>query len=166
MSRWPERLGARFGTLSPLLPERPGDGRVEHVNAAQRPLELILARNLLSSLSTAAFLVDEQGMVAFYNEAAGELLGRRFEECGPMSAEQWSQAHGPFDGEGTPIPFDELDLTRGLMHGRPGHSCFRIRSFDGTDHLIETAAMPIVATGGQRGAMVFFWPARDQADGS
>jgi PAS domain-containing protein len=130
------------------------------VNAAQRPLELILARNLLSSVSTAAFLVDERGVVVFYNEAAGELLGRRFEECGPMSAEQWGSTHGPFDDSGQPIPFAELDLTKGLMRGRPGHSCFHIRSFEGGDRLIEAAAMPIVASGGQRGAMVFFWPAR------
>ena len=135
------------------------------MNAAQRPLELILARNLLSSLSTAAFLVDERGCVVFYNEAAGEMLGRRFEECGPMSAEQWGTTHGPFDEEGQPIPLAELHLTEGLMQGRPGHSCFHIRSLEGGDHLIEAAAMPIVATGGQRGAMVFFWPrARGSAD--
>ena len=134
------------------------------MNAAQRPLELILARNLLSSLSTASFLVDEQGMVAFYNEAAGELLGRRFEERGPMSAQEWGRAHGPFDRSGNAIPFVELDLTEGLMHGRPGHSCFRIRSLDGSERMIEAAAMPIVATGGQRGAMVFMWPARAEAE--
>ena len=31
--------------------------------SAQRPLELILARNLLASLSTAAFLVNQPGDV-------------------------------------------------------------------------------------------------------
>ena len=46
--------------------------------SAQRPLELILARNLLSALSTPAVLVNHQGDVLFYNEAAGALLGRRF----------------------------------------------------------------------------------------
>ncbi len=129
------------------------------MSAPQRALELILARNLLSSLSTAAFLVDEQGMIAFYNEAAGELLGRRFEECGPMSAEEWGQTHGPFTDTGEAIPFAELELTQGLFRGRPGHSVLCIRSLDGADHRIEASAMPIVATGGQRGAMVFFWPA-------
>lgn len=128
------------------------------MNAPQRDLELILARNLLSSLTTAAFLVDATGTVAFYNEAAGEVLGRRFEECGPMSAEEWGTTHGPFGETGEPIPFDQLELTRGLVRGRPGHSRFTIRAADGGDHLIEASAMPIVATGGQRGAMVFFWP--------
>jgi PAS domain-containing protein len=128
------------------------------VNAPQRALELILARNLLSSLTTAAFLVDDGGTVAFYNEAAGDVLGRRFEECGPMSAEEWGSTHGPFADSGDPIPFTELELTRDLFQGRPGHTRFHIRAVDGKDHLIEASAMPIVATGGQRGAMVFFWP--------
>lgn len=135
------------------------------MTAVQRPLELILARNLLSSLSTAAFLVDGEGTVVFYNESAADLLGRRFEECGPMSADEWGHAHGPFNDAGEPIPLGELDLTKGLIRGRPGHSCFHIRAFDGADHLIEAAAMPIVATGGRRGAMVFFWPAAGASRG-
>ena len=73
------------------------------MDGVQRPLELILARNLLSSLSTAAFLTDEGGMIAFYNEAAGEMLGRRFEETGPMTPQEWGRQHGPFD-EAFPPP--------------------------------------------------------------
>ena len=99
----------------------------------QRPLELILARNFLSSLSTAAFLVDGEGMLAFYNEAAGSLLGRRFEEVGPQRAQDWGARHGPFDEDGAPIPFGELDLTQGLRRGRPGHSKFHIRTEDDKD---------------------------------
>ena len=127
------------------------------MDRAQKPLELILARNLLSSLSTAAFLVDEGGMIAFYNEAAGELLGRRFEEAGPMTAQEWGRLHGPFDSSGDPVPFGELELTQGLRRGRPGHSRFHIHSYEGGECPIEASAMPIVASGGQRGAMVFFW---------
>ena len=55
----------------------------------QKPIELILARNLMSSLSTPAFLVDEGGILIFYNEAAGSLLGRRFEELGKVGPEEW-----------------------------------------------------------------------------
>jgi PAS domain-containing protein len=130
----------------------------------QRPLELILARNFLSSLSTAAFLVDAEGMIAFYNESAGSLLGRRFEEIGPQRAQDWGARHGPFNEDGTAIPFAELDLTRGLRRGRPGHSTFHIRAEDGKERLIEASAMPIQASTGQPGAMVFFWPTDDDAE--
>ena len=124
----------------------------------QRPLELILARNLLASLSTPAFLVDRAGEIAFYNEAAGVLLGRRYEDAGPMQAAEWATQFGPVDEDGSPIPFEQLDLTEALMGNRPAHSRFCIRSTDGTTHEIEASGLPIVGTGGYRGALVVFWP--------
>jgi PAS domain S-box-containing protein len=129
------------------------------VPAAQKPLELILARNLLSSLSTPAFLVDEEGVLVFYNEAAGELLGKRFEEIGQMGPDEWGSAFGPLDEDGKPIPLEELPLTIALRKGRPAHANFMITSLDGSRHNIEVSATPIVTTGGARGAMAIFWPA-------
>ena len=52
------------------------------------PLELILARNLASILSLAAFLVDTDGEIVFFNEAAAEVIGTRFEESGALTREQ------------------------------------------------------------------------------
>ena len=131
------------------------------VAAAQKPLELILARNFMSSLSTPAFLVDEEGMLVFYNEAAGKLLGRRFEEVGKMGPEEWGRAFGPLDANGRPMAFEELPLTIALRNGRPAHSRFRIRSLDGGDHEIEVSAMPILTAEGARGAMAVFWSIGD-----
>jgi PAS domain-containing protein len=127
-------------------------------SASQKPIELILARNLMASLSTPAFLVDEDGLLVFYNDAAGTLLGKRFEEAGAMTPEEWGAAFGPMDESGRPIPFDELPLVISLRHGLPAHHRFRIHSIDGAVHTIEVSAMPIVAQGGRRGAMAIFWP--------
>jgi PAS domain-containing protein len=123
----------------------------------QKAVELILARNLLSTLTTPGFLVDEEGNLVFYNEAAGVLLGRRFEEAGKMGPEEWGATWGPFARDGDPIPLEELPLTIALRHGRPAYSTFTIRSLEGGEHAIEAAALPIVNTEGTRGAMVFFW---------
>ena len=87
------------------------------VTEGQRPLELILARNLMAGLSTPAFLVDEDAVVVFYNEAAGALLGRRFEEMGRMRPEEWSTAFGPIDPVGEPIDLEQLPLTIALRRG-------------------------------------------------
>jgi PAS domain-containing protein len=132
------------------------------VVGTQKPLELILARNFMSSLSTPAFLVDDAGVLVFYNEAAGALLGKRFEEVGKMGPEQWGTVFGPFDEHGEQIPMDELPLTIALRKGRPAHAQFRIRALDGTDHQIEVSATPILATEGTRGAMAIFWPIVDE----
>ena len=124
----------------------------------QRPLELILARNLLSSLSTAAFLVADDGALLFYNEAAGALVGRRFEETGAMAAAEWTQSFGPFDEQGDPINYEDTPLTVALRDGRPHHASFRIRVAGGARRDIEASAVPIVGSGGKSGAIVFFWP--------
>jgi PAS domain-containing protein len=123
----------------------------------QRPLELILARNFLTSLSTPAFLVDESGGIIFYNEAAGGLLGVSFEEFGQKPAEEWSAAIGPFGEDGEPMPIEDLPTTKALRAGRPAHGTFEIRSIRGQSYEIESTALPIVAEGGQEGAMIFFW---------
>jgi PAS domain-containing protein len=123
----------------------------------QRPLELILARNFLTSLSTPAFLVDESGGIIFYNEAAGGLLGISFEEFGQKPAEEWSAAIGPFGEDGEPMPIEDLPTTKALRAGRPAHGTFEIRSIRGRSYEIESTALPIVAEGGQEGAMIFFW---------
>jgi PAS domain-containing protein len=124
----------------------------------QKPLELILARNFLTSLSTPAFLVDERGALIFYNEAAGALLGISFEESGRMPAEEWGRAVGPFGNDGEPTPIEELPTTKALRRGRPAHGRFTVRSVKGEEYEIEASALPIVAEGGQEGAMIFFWP--------
>jgi PAS domain-containing protein len=133
------------------------------VSNGQRPLELIHARNLLTDLSTPGFLVDEDGILVFYNDAASALLGMSFEEAGRMGPDEWGTAFGPFDNQGEQVPFEQLPLTIALRAGRPAHSRFTIRSMKGDHHEIEAAALPIQAGKSTSGAMVFFWPAEEPA---
>jgi len=135
------------------------------VSQTQRPLELILARNLMSALSTPAFLVDEGGLLVFYNEAAGMLLGKRFEEVGTVGADEWGAMFGPFDEGGEPIPYDELPLVAAVRDGRPAHAEFEIRSTDGTMHEVEASAFPILTAHGTRGAIAVFWPCAEDGAG-
>jgi PAS domain-containing protein len=123
----------------------------------QRPLELILARNLLSTLSTPAFLANQPGDIVFYNEAAGIVLGRRFEESGAMTASDWVETFGPVDEGGNPIPVEEQPLTVALRHNRPGHARHRIKSLAGGEHEVEVSGVPVIGPDGFQGAMVFFW---------
>jgi PAS domain-containing protein len=133
---------------------------------AQKPLELILARNLVSSLSTPAFLVDEGGVLVFYNEPAGVLLGKRFEEVGKVGPGEWGAMFGPFDENGDPIPYDELPLVVSVRNGRPAHASFTIRSVDGSEHEIEASAFPILTPHGSRGAIAVFWPTSNGGGGA
>lgn len=129
--------------------------------STQKPLELILARNLMSALSTPAFLVDEGGLLVFYNEAAGTLLGKPWEELGTVGAREWGALFGPFDDGGEPIPYDDLPLVKAVRDDRPAHAEFEIRSTDGAGHRVEVSAFPIQTAHGSRGAIAVFWPAAD-----
>src|SRR3954471_19316383 len=131
---------------------------------AQKPLELILARNFLSSLSTPAFLVNRPGDIVFFNEAAGVLLGRRFDETGPMPAQEWVTTFGPLDQGGTPLPVEDQPLTVALRANRPAHTYHLIRSADGAAHDVEVSAIPIVGADRFVGAMVFFWRVHEERE--
>ena len=123
-----------------------------------QPLELILARNLMSTISTPSVLVDTDGVLVFYNEAAAALLGQRFEEAGKMPWQEWGARFGPFDVDGAPIPFEELPLTIALRDGCPAHHNVTISAATGERYDVEVSAMPLVSTqGGFRGAIAFFW---------
>lgn len=127
--------------------------------APQQPLDLILARNLMSTLETPAFLVDVDGVMVFYNEAAGALLGRRFEETGRLTREQWNEI-GPVDTEGNPIASENLPLAVALREGRPAHGRFHICTDSRAIVEVETSAVPLVSSGDFHGALVVFWPRR------
>jgi PAS domain-containing protein len=126
--------------------------------SAQRPLELILARNFLTSISTPAFLVGEEGALLFYNEAAAALVGRRFEDDGSAAADRWTHEFGPFDSDDTPLEWDEIPATVELRRNRPYHGKFRICAPGGGRQEIEASAIPVVGSGGSSGAIVIFWP--------
>jgi PAS domain-containing protein len=128
---------------------------------SQKPLELILARNLISALSTPAFLVDEGGLLVFFNEAAGTLLGKGFDEVGHVGPNEWGGRFGPYDEAGETIPYEELPVVLAVRAGRPAHATFGVRAFDGRLHSVECSAFPILTAHGSRGAIAIFWPVEE-----
>jgi PAS domain-containing protein len=133
--------------------------------SAQKPLELILARNLLSSLSTPAFLVGEHGSLEFFNEAAAAMLGKRFEETGKMTAAEWTTEFGPFGPDEQPIPYEQIPATVAVRHERPFHGNFRICAAGGRHEDVAASTIPIVGPGGSSGAIVIFWPLHTDGNG-
>jgi PAS domain-containing protein len=127
------------------------------VGVEQHPVELIMARGFMANLSTPAFLVDRQGVLVFYNEAAEEILGLTFAEAGPMPADEWGARFKPTGAGGRPVPVEELPLGIALLEGRPAHSPLRITSAAGRTDDIHVTAFPVIGRGGQSGALAIFW---------
>src|SRR4051794_36687915 len=126
------------------------------MNAEQQPIEMILARGLMSNLTTPAFLVDEDGTLVFFNDTAGLLLGLRFEEAGRMSRDDWGARLQRVEGVGRPVALSDRPLYQALKQDRPFHTHLQVRGPRG-DAEIEVSAFPSVGTRGKRGAMAIFW---------
>ena len=124
----------------------------------QRHLVLILARNFASRLATAVFLVDAEGRVIFFNEAAEELLGTPFREGHGMSAEEYTKVFAPTDERGEHLGPNETPLGIAVNRVEPSHGPLTITGADGVSRRIEVTAFPLLAHAGDLvGAIAFFW---------
>jgi PAS domain-containing protein len=126
---------------------------------ASQPLELILARNLVSAITLAAFLVDPEGKLVFFNDAAGELVGKRFEEVGRLRQEEWASEFGPFDEFGKLLPTEDAPLGIALRDGLPAHDRFYMSVRDEELVAVDVSALPLSTADGFKGAIVVFWRA-------
>jgi PAS domain-containing protein len=127
----------------------------------QQPLELILARNLIQNISTPALIADSEGSLVFYNEAAGQIIGRRFEEAGRLSQDRWRAALSPADGKATAENADTLSL--GLTGSSATHGRFSIRGYDDREVEVEASAIPLTRDADLHGTLVAFWPVGDRS---
>jgi PAS domain-containing protein len=109
---------------------------------AQQSLQLILARNLISTLSTPAFLVDPDATVVFYNDAAGDLLGLHYEETGKVALDDW-----------------RLPLKEELCGRRPVHTTAGVTTAGDVECEVEVLALPLIGPDEEHeGAVGVFWP--------
>jgi PAS domain S-box-containing protein len=124
----------------------------------QRNLVLILARDLADKLASAVFVVDEEGTLAYFNEAAGEILGKSFAELGSMPMDEWVNAFRPRDLDGRELPPEEVPIVIALRERRPVHRQVQIESMDGELRGISATALPLFARSQDFvGACAIFW---------
>jgi PAS domain-containing protein len=125
---------------------------------AQKPIELILMRQLASSLVMPIFLVDTTGTLVYYNEPAEQILGVRFDETGEMPASEWTTRWQPSDADGAEFVPERLPLIVALQQFRPAHGELWIQGSDGRRRHIQVTAIPLVAVSDRLlGAAAIFW---------
>jgi PAS domain-containing protein len=130
---------------------------------AQKPIELILLRDLVSQLGFPVTMVDADGRVIFLNERAEELIGRRHDETGELPIGDLAELYAPLDENGEPLPPDQLPIRVALRDRRPKQGQLFLHDADGNAHRITTTAIPLDGQGGTLlGAMAIFW----ETDGS
>lgn len=128
---------------------------------SQRPIEVILTRQLASTLAMPMFLVDPDGTLVFYNEPAEKVLGMRFDETGEMPAGEWATLWNPTERDGSALDPARLPLMIAVAERRPAHGEFWIRGMDGgARRHLQATAIPLMRRGNEiLGALVIFWEA-------
>jgi PAS domain-containing protein len=107
-------------------------------------VELILARQLAGYLAVPIVIIDPEGTVIFYNEPAERILGRRFDESGPIPPSLWTEAFEFADASGTPVPVEQMPLAAALRTRQLVHLTYWMRGLDGSRHHIAEAAIPLL----------------------
>jgi hypothetical protein len=121
-------------------------------------IEMILTRQLASCLAMPVFIVNPAGDLIYYNEHAEVVLGKRFEDTGPLAVGVWSTLFQPMDEHGNALGPDGLPLVIALTQQRPAHKKICIQGLDGVARCIEVTAFPVISqTRRMVGAVALFW---------
>jgi PAS domain-containing protein len=125
---------------------------------APHEVEMILMKQIASYLAMPIFVVDATGSLAYYNEPAEALLGRRYDETGEMPLEEWGTIWIPTTESGEPIPPEDLPLSIAVTARRPAHGSFWITGLDGVRRRITVTAFPLVGQSDRDlGSVAIFW---------
>ena len=123
----------------------------------QRHIALILAKDLAANLASAILLVDPDGNLVFFNEAAERILGRPYAEA-QMSRSELAKTFKPVDEAGQPVPIHDLPLATAFREGIPSHGHLRIQAVDGEVRDLEVIGLPLFAQTDQLvGGLAVFW---------
>jgi PAS domain-containing protein len=135
----------------------------EEPRVEQRPIELILARQLAAALAVPVLLVDERGDTLFFNEPAELIIARRFDEIDDLTFEQRAAILAPRDEGGRSVPPEQLPGMVAMRERTAAHGQFHVHGYDGVLRAVEATAIPIESAGGHMlGAMVILWQRPDR----
>jgi len=126
--------------------------------AAPKPIQIILARQLASSLDMPILLMDTAGTLIYYNESAEAILGQQYDETGEMSEEEWSRLFAAEDDARNPIPPENRPIMLVLSERKPIARSMWLRCGDGDWRYLNITVYPLIGEGGQLlGAQMIFW---------
>jgi PAS domain S-box-containing protein len=125
-----------------------------------RPKHLvhILAREFASNLATPTLIVDGEGIMIFFNEAAEELVGGTFAEVGEMTIDAFSDAFAPrHEGDDDPMPMEQRPTKIAFEERRAAHEEMTVTGLDGVVRRIGVTAFPLFAQKDEFVGIVAIW---------
>ncbi len=128
---------------------------------AARSLPLILARELAANLATPMFLIDAEGVLVYFNEAAELMLGKTYAEIGPISATDFGARLDLAELDGSPMRRRDSPAGIAFLNREPSHRTLLATGLDGSRRRLEATAYPLFGKVGEmHGVLTVFWEAK------
>jgi PAS domain-containing protein len=131
---------------------------------AAKSLPLILARELAANLSTAMFLLDANGTLVYFNDAAETIIGRSFAELGEIAANEFGEVLHMATPGGETIRRRDSPAGVAFLQHRPSHQVLYVTGYDEKRRLVEATAYPLLGAAKEmHGVVSVFWQLPDEA---
>jgi len=131
------------------------------VERKQPDLVLIVARSFATKLATPTLITDAKGDLVFFNDAAGELIGRSYLDIGQLPVSRWQELFEPRTLDEEPLKVEQTPSGIAVVERRPVHDSFAFRGLDGREHKITVTAFPLFSHPDEVvGVMSIFWELR------
>jgi PAS domain-containing protein len=128
------------------------------VERKQPDLVLIVARSFATKLATPTLITDARGDLVFFNDAAGELIGRSYLDIGQLPVSRWQELFNPRTLDEEPLKVEQTPSGIAVVERRPVHDSFAFRGLDGREHEITVTAFPLFSRPDEVvGVMSIFW---------
>jgi PAS domain-containing protein len=128
------------------------------VERKQPDLVLIVARSFAAKLATPTLIADAKGDLVYFNDAAAEVLGRRYLDIGELPASRWQELFEPRTLDEEPLHPEQTPLGIALLERRPDHDSIAMRGLDGREREITVTALPLLSHPDEIvGVMAIFW---------
>ena|SRR5207248_2180162 len=124
----------------------------------QPDLVLIVARSFATKLATPTLITDAKGDLVFFNDAAGEVIGRSYLDIGQLPVSRWQDLFEPRTLDEEPLSPQQTPSGIALLERRPVHGSFEFRALDGSERDITVTAFPLFSRPDEVvGVMSIFW---------
>lgn len=124
----------------------------------QPDLVLIVARSFATKLATPTLIIDANGDLVYFNDAAADVLGSTYLDIGALDASRWQELFQPRTLDEEPLTAAETPGGVALLERRPVNNSFAFRGLDGREREVTVTAFPLFSHPDEVvGAMSIFW---------
>jgi PAS domain-containing protein len=128
------------------------------VERKQPDLVLIVARSFATKLATPTLITDARGDLVYFNDAAGELVGRSYLDVGALPVSRWQELFAPRTLDEEPLTPEQTPSGIALLERKPIHGSFAFSGLDGREREITVTAFPLFSHPDEVvGVMSIFW---------